>query len=89
MNEPPEPECPPDRKPHRERVADIDRILMEGLTGGICIDNTPEHRTWYLHELKKYPRLTVVYQGDLSSEIYLIKVRAGPMSKDGSTAPVL
>ena len=84
MMEPKEPPCPSDRKPHRDRVREIDAMLPEGKTGAICIDNTEEHRAWYLHELKKYPRLIIEYQGVLVDEgivgdgIYLIKVRKGP-----------
>ncbi len=78
MTEPPEPTCPSDRKPHRERVRDINDMLPEGKTGGICIDDTPEHRAWYLHELAKYPRLTVTYHGRLMSGVYIIKVLKGP-----------
>lgn len=76
--EPPEPPCPAGRKPHSQRVRDIDAMLQEGKTGAIVIDDTPVHRKWYLNELKKYPRLTVEYQGVLMSAMYLIKVRKGP-----------
>ena len=78
MSDPKEPPCPPGRKPHRDRVRDISEMMMEGQTAGIAIDDTPEYREWYLHELKKYPRLTVEDQGVLSRGIYLIKVRQGP-----------
>jgi hypothetical protein len=71
---PPEPPCPPDRKPHRDRISCIDSALTEGQTGGVCIDNTEEHKAWYRYELAKYPTLKIVYQGDLSADIYLIKV---------------
>ena len=80
MSEPKEPDCPAGRKPHRERVAEINKILPKGKTAGICIDNTPEHRAWYLHELTKYQSLKVVYQGPLRMDnipddmVYLIKV---------------
>lgn len=53
-------------------------MLKEGKTGGICIDNEEQYIDWYLHELKKYPRLKIVFQGDLSPGIYLIKVRKEP-----------
>jgi hypothetical protein len=76
--EPKEPTCPPDRKPHGDRVKKIDAMLPEGKTGAICIDNTPEHKAWYLHELAKYPRLIIEFQGDLTLDIYIIKVRKGP-----------
>jgi hypothetical protein len=59
-------------------VKEIDAILPEGKTGGICIDNTPQHRAWYLHEIAKYPRLKVVCQGDLTPNVYVIKVRKEP-----------
>jgi hypothetical protein len=72
---PMEPPCPSDRKPHNQRVRDINHLLMEGLTAGVVIDNTPEHRTWYLYEISKYPRLAVIEQCDLSKKMYLIKVR--------------
>lgn len=80
MTEPKEPPCPKGRKPHRDRVREVDAMLPEGKTGAICIDNTEEHKAWYLHELKKYPRLIIEYQGDLDKTgmIYLIKVRKGP-----------
>ena len=65
-------------RPHRDRVKEIDKILPEGKTAGVCIDNTEEHRVWYLHEIAKYPRLVIEYKGDLSSEIYVIRVRKGP-----------
>jgi hypothetical protein len=77
-NEPPEPSCPPGRRPHADRVKEINDLLPEGKVGGIVIDNTPDHKAWYLHELTKYPRLTVEYQGDLSKDAYLIRVRKGP-----------
>jgi len=76
--EPKEPDCPAGRKPHHQRVAEIDRILPEGKTAGIAIDNTEEHKTWYLHELKKYPRLEVLNQVELNKDVYVIKVRKGP-----------
>jgi hypothetical protein len=75
MNEPEEPECPLGRKPHRQRVADINALLMPGTTAGICIDNTEGHCAFYLAELKKYPNLRIVYQGPLSPEVYLIEVQ--------------
>jgi hypothetical protein len=78
MPEPQEPPCPSDRKPHKERVNDIDNLLLEGQTGAICIDDTPEHIAWYLHELAKYPRLTVVHRELLAEGVYLIKVRKEP-----------
>ncbi len=81
MTEPTEPSCPPDRKPHRDRVRDIDALLAEGTTAVVCIDNTPEHRAWYLHELAKYPRLTIEAQGVLVSDgsgVYVIRVRKEP-----------
>lgn len=78
MPEPPEPTCPPDRKPHHVRVRDIDAILPEGKTGAVCIDNTPEHRAWYMHEIGKYHRLEVVYEGALNEDVYIIKVRKLP-----------
>ncbi len=81
---PPEPPCPEGRRPHRERVADIDRMLKEGQTGGIAIDDTPEHRAWYLHELTKYSRLTVEFQGVLSPGVYVIKVRAAQPAPEPS-----
>ncbi len=71
MNEPP---CPPGRKPHCERVRDIEAMLPEGQTGGIVIDDTPEHREWYLDEIAKYPRLQVTGQGVLGLGAYVIKV---------------
>lgn len=80
MTEPKEPPCPPDRKSHKDRVRDIDRMLPEGRTGAVCIDNTDAHKAWYLHEIAKYPRLIVEYQGvlDLAGTVYMIKVRKGP-----------
>ena len=78
MTEPKEPHCPPDRKSHRDRVREIDAMLRENETGAVCIDDTKEHRVWYLHEITKYPRLTVVFRGLLTRGIYLIKVSKGP-----------
>ena len=78
---PPEPPClahPIGRRPHAERVREIDARLPEGKTAAVCIDDTPEHRAWYLHELGKYNRLEVVDQGILSTGIYTIKVRKLP-----------
>ena len=75
------PPCPPNRRPHWERVRDIDRLLQEGKTGAICIDDTPEHRAWYLHELTKYPHLKIVDQGDELPGVYVIKVRKEPPVK--------
>ncbi len=84
-NDPPEPDCPPDRKPHKQRVHDIDAMMMEGQTVGIAIDDTPVHRKWYLHEINKYPRLTVTYQGVLSKGVYIIKIKAGPSIRKGAS----
>lgn len=75
---PPEPPCPPDRKPHKERVRDIEAMLPEGKTGAVCIDDTPEHRAWYLAEISKYPRLTITGQGVLAKGIYAFRVLKGP-----------
>jgi hypothetical protein len=75
---PPEPVCQPGRKPHPQRVREIHDILPEGKSGGICIDDTPEHRAWYLHELTKYPRLIIESQGPIGGGIYVIRVRKGP-----------
>lgn len=69
-----EPECPPGRKPHRQRIAEINDFLLPGKSGGIMIDNTDVHREFYLAELTKYPNLRVVFKGELTQEIYLIKV---------------
>ncbi len=80
MDEPKEPPCPPDRRPHRERVREIEAMLPEGKTGAICIDDTPEHRAWYLAEVAKYPRLKIVDQGELTPCVYVIKVRKEPSS---------
>ena len=76
--QPPCPECPPGRKPHAERVGEIDRLLKVGHTGAVCIDDTPVHRAWYLHEIGKYPKLKVVFQGRLGQGIYVIKVEKLP-----------
>ena len=76
MNRPKEPDCPAGRKPHKDRVREIDLLLQEGQTGGIVIDNTPGHIEWYLHEIAtKYPRLVVEYKGRLSGEMYIIRVK--------------
>ncbi len=76
--DPKEPPCPAGRVPHRKRVRKIDQLLREGQVGGIVVDDTPEHRAWYLHEIKKYPRLAVDYEGVLAEGMYLIRVRKGP-----------
>lgn len=76
--DPREPACPPGMRPHRVRVKMIHDALQEGMTGAICIDNTPEHVAWYLAELAKYPRLEVLLKGELSPAIYSIKVRKRP-----------
>lgn len=75
MADPKEPHCPPGRRPHRERVKEIDSMLPEGKTAGVCIDNTPGHVEWYLHEIAKYPRLLVEFKGDLTKDIYVIRVK--------------
>lgn len=77
-DQPPEPEYTPGCKPHRDRVRDIDTILPVGKTGAVCIEDTPEHIAWYLHEIAKYPRLKVMGQGRLGAGIYTIKVRKEP-----------
>jgi hypothetical protein len=74
------PPCPDGRKPHRDRVREISAMMVEGQMAGIAIDNTPEHIEWYLHELTKYPRLTVRYRGALGDGVYIIKVQQGPRS---------
>ena len=73
-----EPPCPPGRKPHRERVADIAKLLPPCKSGGICIDDTPVHRSFYLEELKKYPNLRVLSHGPLAAGVYIIKVVQEP-----------
>jgi len=77
-NEPQEPPCPAGRRPHKERVRMIADKLKEGQTAGVCIDNTEQHKAFYLHEIAKYPRLVVEFQGELTADIYVIKVLKGP-----------
>ncbi len=72
--EPPEPPCPADRKPHRDRIQEIVQICPLNKTAGVCIDNTPEHRAYYLHQLGKYKEISVVFQGALTPYTYLIKI---------------
>jgi hypothetical protein len=76
--EPVEPHCPAGRKPHRDRVKEIDGMLREGMTAAVAIDDTEEHKAWYLHEIAKYKRLSVIFQGRLGEGVYVIKVRKGP-----------
>ncbi len=78
VNPHPEPPCPPDRKPHRDRVKQINDMLPEGKTGAVVIDDTPGHRAWYLSEISRYPRLTVTDQGVMFNGAYVIKVAKGP-----------
>jgi hypothetical protein len=78
MVEPQEPPCPAGRKPHRERVKQIHDMLPTDKTGAVCIDDTEEHRAWYLHEIAKYPRLVIVDQGPMKQGIYIIKIRKLP-----------
>ncbi len=76
MNEEPEmPPCPAGRRPHAERVSEINLLLKPGMTAVICIDNTEIHKAWYLHELAKYPTLKIVSQSEMHQDIWLIKVR--------------
>lgn len=70
----PEPSCPADRVPHRDRILEIVRLCPTNKTAGVCIDNIPEHIAYYLQELSKYKEIGIVYEGKLSPEIYLIKV---------------
>ncbi len=77
--EPPEPSCPPDRRPHRERIAEIVRACPLNKTAGVVIDDTPEHRAYYLYQLDKYEEIRIVYEGVLSHDTggggsYLIKI---------------
>lgn len=74
MNDPSEPPCPADRKPHRERIADIARMCPAGKVAAVAIDDTPEHRAYYLHELAKYKDLSIVGQGTLTDGVYIINV---------------
>lgn len=78
MNEPKEPDHSPGSRPHSDRIRLIESTLREGKTGAICIDNTEEHRAWYLHEIAKYLTLRIEYQGNLTDLIYLIKVKKLP-----------
>lgn len=71
---PVEPPSPVGRKSHRDRIADIVRLLPTGKTGAVCIDNTPEHRAYYRHRLSNCRQVKIVYEGKLSPDIYLIKV---------------
>lgn len=70
----PEPPCPVDRKPHRERISEIVRQCPLDKTAAVCIDNTPEHIAYYLQELGKHKEISVVFQGQLTPDIYLIKI---------------
>jgi hypothetical protein len=75
MPDPKEPSCPAGRKPHSQRVKEIAEILPVDKTGGIAIDNTPEHIAWYLHEIAKYKQLIVEAKDEMSKDIYVIRVR--------------
>lgn len=72
---PREPDCPPDRKTHRDRVAEIVRLLPPDKVAAVVIDDTPEHREWYLYALTVQSGLVVVDQGKLFNGAYCIKVR--------------
>jgi hypothetical protein len=68
------PEPPTDRRPHRDRIADIAKMCPVGKIAAVAIDDTPEHRAYYLHELGKYKDISVVGQGVLAEGVYVIKV---------------
>jgi hypothetical protein len=74
MNEPSEPSCPADRRPHRDRIADIAKMCPAGKVAAVAIDDTPEHRAYYLHELAKYKDVSIVDQGSLGGGVYIIRV---------------
>lgn len=76
MNQIPEPTAPFNTRPHRDRVRAVEARLPEDKVGAICVDT--ENKDWYLQELKKYPRLSIEYQGALTDAIYVIKVRKLP-----------
>lgn len=78
MSEPQEPTCPAGRLPHRQRIATIAAKMKEappGFTASVCIDNKPEHRAYYLHQLGMVPELEIVDEGELTPILYAIKVK--------------
>lgn len=72
---PPEPDCPDGRKPHNERITDIVRLLEPGKTGVVVIDNTPEHRAWYLWAFAQQPSIVVENHNELNKDAYVIRIR--------------
>ncbi len=75
MSDVPEPKCPAGRRPHRDRIADIIKLCPTGgKTAGVVVDNTPEHIAYYLAELAKHPEISILFQGKLTDESYLIKI---------------
>lgn len=71
---PPEPPCPPDRLPHRERVTQIVQQCPYGKRASVVVDDTPEHRTYYEHELRKYREISILAQGSLGSGMYVFQI---------------
>lgn len=72
--EPPEPPYPADRKSHYQRVKDIVSLCPVGKVAGVAVDDTPEHRAYYLYQLGKHCEISILSQGVLAAGIYLIKV---------------
>jgi hypothetical protein len=71
---PPEPDYPPDRKPHSERIREIARLCPVWKTALVVMDDTPEHRAYYLYHLKKYKDITILDQFEVEPGMYAIKI---------------
>ncbi len=76
MNEPipKEPLCPHGRKPHRQRIDEIVKLCPVNKTAGVAIDDTPEHRDYYLYQLAKYKEISVLSHGTVAYGVYIIKI---------------
>lgn len=71
---PPEPSCPPSRRPHKDRIADILKNCPIGKLVGVACDDTHEHRSYYLYHLTADPSIKIDYQGSMGDGIYLIRI---------------
>lgn len=71
----PEPACPLGMVPHRQRIANIIEYSPIDKIAGVCIDNKPEYINYYLQELRKHKAITIIYKGEMTPDVYLIKIR--------------
>ena len=69
-----EPPVPSGRRPHSERIGEIVRMLPSGKIAAVVIDDTEQHKSYYLHELGKRSEIRIVDHGPMHPEMYIIRI---------------